>query len=144
MSVRPAWTTFEGTVAGLVDQLIAADLIPPPLAREAVRSICEREAIASTAMVDIGISMPHARIDGVEGIVAAVAVSDGAVYEVADHVPISIVTLVLSSPALTGEHLTFLSAASMLLQSERIRTQLRHATTAEQVVQVIRDSEGAL
>jgi PTS system nitrogen regulatory IIA component len=140
--VRPSWTTFEDTVTGLVEHLVAAGLLPGALADVAVRRIREREAIASTAMVDIGVSIPHARIEGIDGIVAAMAVSDGAVYEVADGLPIAIVTLVLSPPVLTGEHLNFLSAASMLLQSDRVRAQLRSATSASQVLQLIRDHEG--
>ena len=140
--VRPAWTTFEETVAGLVAQLISATQLPDTLAEAAVRRVCEREAMASTAMVDIGVSIPHARLDGITGIVTAMAVSNGAVYQVADGAPISIVLLVLSSPALSGEHLTFLSAASMLLQPERVRTELRNASSVQQVLQLIREYEG--
>ena len=141
--VRPTSTTFEEAIGGLVGRLTAVGAMAPALADIAVQRICEREAIASTAMVDIGVSIPHARLEGIDGITAAVAVSDHAVYQVADGVPISIVTLVLSSPTLTGEHLTFLSAASLLLQSERVRTQLRHAATAEQVMHLIRNHESA-
>jgi mannitol/fructose-specific phosphotransferase system IIA component (Ntr-type) len=141
--VRPTRTTFEETIARLVNQLIAGGLLPARLASAAVGHIGEREAIASTAMVDIGISIPHARLEGIDGIIAAMAVSDTAVYDVADGVPITIVTLVLSSPELTGEHLTFLSTVSMLLQSERVRGELRGATSVEQVLRVIRNHEGA-
>lgn len=139
--VHAAWDTFEATVRGLVDQLVDAGALPAALSDEAVRRIREREAIASTAMVDIGVSIPHARLDGITGIVSALAVSPHAVYEVADGLPISIVVLVLSSPKLTGEHLTFLSAASLLLQAEHLRQQLREATSADEVLRLIRRNE---
>ena len=141
--VHAGWHTFEATVRGLVDHLVAAGTLPAALSEKAVSRICEREAMASTAMVDIGVSIPHARLDGITGIVAALAVAPGAVYEVADGLPISIVILVLSSPTLTGEHLTFLSAASLLLQSERVRRQLRNANSAAEALQLIRGNEGA-
>ncbi|HXQ22856.1 MAG TPA: PTS sugar transporter subunit IIA [Candidatus Acidoferrales bacterium] len=139
--VRPTWRSFEETITGLVDRLIVAGRLPQPLAARAVQRICEREAAASTAMVDIGVSIPHARLDGVTGIVAAMAVSSGAVYEVGDHLPISIVALVLSPPNLTGEHLNFLSALSLLLQSSRVREALRAATTPATVLRLVQSSE---
>ncbi len=139
--VHAAWDTFEEAVRGLVERLVEAAVLPGALADEAVRRIREREAIASTAMVDIGVSIPHARLEGITGIVAALAVSPQAVYEVGDGLPISIVALVLSSPALTGEHLTFLSAVSLLLQAERVRQQLRKADSADEVLRIIRSNE---
>lgn len=139
--VQPAWGSFEATIAGMVDRLVACGQLPAALADQAVHRIREREAMASTAMVDIGVSIPHARIDGITGIVAALALSPQAVYEAGDGLPISIVALVLSSPTLTGEHLNFLSALSLLLQSAQVRNKLRHAATAEAALQVIRGQE---
>ncbi len=97
--------------------------------------------MASTAMVDIGVSIPHARLHGISGILAAMAVSPRAVYNAGDGLPISIVVLVLSSPAVVGEHLTFLASLSMLLQSARFRQSVRNAASAEQVERLIRSSE---
>lgn len=139
--IRPAWNSFDETIQGLVDQLVAAGGLPSRLAQAAVQRIREREAVASTAMVDIGVSIPHARLEGIQGIVAAMAVSPNAVYQVADGLPISIVALVLSSPALIGEHLNFLSALSLLLQSARTREQLRGAATSEAVLHLVRSQE---
>lgn len=139
--VQPTWRSFDEAIAGLVEQLTASGRLPKHLARTAIAHIREREAVASTAMVDIGVSIPHARVEGINGIMAAVAVSAGAVYQVVDGLPISIVALVLSSPKLTGEHLTFLSALSILLQSGRVRQQLCSATTADEVVQLLRANE---
>ena len=69
------------------------------------------------------------------------AVSPIAVYQVADGAPISIVVLVLSSPALTGEHLDFLSTLSLLLQSAEMRRQLRRAPSPQEVLRLMRESE---
>jgi len=100
--VGEQWATFESTVAAMVEHLVAAGRIPATLADTAVHSIREREVMASTAMVDIGVSIPHARVEGINGLVAALAVSPTAVYRFADDVPISIVALVLSSPTMAG------------------------------------------
>src|SRR5512135_317080 len=141
--VRPAWETLDDTIAGLVDLLVASARLPRELVARAVTRVREREAVASTAMVDIGVSIPHARLEGINGVIAAIAVSPHAVYQVADGLPISIVALVLSSPSSSGEHLNFLSALSMLLQSGRIRERLRNAATPDDVVRLIRANEQA-
>jgi PTS system nitrogen regulatory IIA component len=140
--VRPVWGSFDDTIAGLVEHVVACGRLPVTLAAQAVQRIREREMIASTAMVDIGVSIPHARLDGIDGIAAAIAVSPTAVYQLADGLPISIVVLVLSSPSLTGEHLHFLSSVSLLLQSAQIRHQLRTAASPRDVLRLVRASEG--
>lgn len=139
--VRPGWDDFGETVNGLVERLVAAGRLPGVLAAEAVRLIQERESMASTAMVDIGVSIPHARLEGISGILCGMAVSPQAVYYAGNSLPISIVVLVLSSPALVGEHLTFLASLSMLLQSARFRQSVRDAPTPEHVEHLIRSSE---
>ena len=140
--VRPGWHTFEAAVEGLVQRLVDAGRLPASLAATAAQRIREREAIAGTAMVDIGVSIPHARVDGVANIVATIAVAPDAVYEVAAGLPISIVVLVLSSATLSGEHLNFLSALSMLLQSATTREALRNATTPDAVLRIVQANEG--
>jgi mannitol/fructose-specific phosphotransferase system IIA component (Ntr-type) len=140
--VRPAWTTFDEAVAALVEHLVREGRVAPALAAAAVDGIRERERIASTAMVDIGVSIPHARVEGITGTVAALALAPVAVYHVADGLPISIVALVLSSPASGGAHLQFLAALSLLLQSARVREALRQATTAAEVMRLVRDTGG--
>ena len=139
--VQPAWEGLGETISGLVGLLAAAGRIPAELAPKTIRLIQDREAVASTAMVDIGVSIPHARLEGITGIVAAMAVSPRAVYEAGDRLPISIVVLVLSSPTLAGEHLGFLARLSMLLQSGRFRHSIRNAATPEEVARLIRANE---
>ncbi len=139
--VHPAWKTFDEVIERLVGRLVEAGSLPACLAANAVASVREREAMSGTAMVDIGVSIPHARVEGVKRIAATIAVSPTAVYELADGLPISIVVLVLSSPTLIGEHLNFLSSVSLLLQSATIRAALRNAQTSEEVLRIVRENE---
>ena len=131
-------TTLRATIASLIDRLVAAGRLPAHLAAGAVAVVLEREAVTSTAIVEIGVSIPHARLEGINGLVASIAVSPDAVYEVGAGLPISIVALVLSSPSLAGEHLQLLSALSIVLQSERVRDALRHAASAADVARLVR------
>lgn len=139
--VRPTYASFAETIDGLVAALARAGCLPADLVETAARLVHEREAISSTAMVEISVSIPHTRLNGIEQIVAGIAVSSGAVYEVADGLPISIVVLVLTPSELIDEHLHFLHRVALLLQSTRLRETLRQASTAEEVLLAIRENE---
>ncbi len=136
--LRPPCGTFEEGVRGLVDVLVEHDRIAPSLRDEAVRAVCERERMASTAMVEIGVSVPHARLKGVDGVAGALAASPTAVYYAMTGVPIFIMVLILSAPDLVGEHLNLLAGFSILLQSESVRRRLQQATDAAGALTILR------
>jgi len=136
-----SWGNFEAAVAALVERLVLNGSVPARLAESAVASVCERERVASTAMVDIGVSIPHSRLEGLETLVSALAVRAEGVYGAKAGTPISIVFLVLSPPSLSGEHLNFLSALSMLLHSPPVRRGLQEAAAPADALAWIRAHE---
>lgn len=141
VQLRASWPSFAATVRGLVVGLADAGRIPADHIDEAVQLLCERESISSTAIVEISVSIPHARFPAIDGIVAALATSSNGVYQHGQGLPISIVVLVLTSPKLTTEHLGFLASLSMLLQSERIRESIKKAVSPTQVLALIAEHE---
>ena len=140
--IRPPWKTFEQAVDGLVQSLVRNGQLPVELAQPASLAVCERERHSSTAIVEIGVSIPHARLQGVNGLVAAIAGSPTAVYYHMQRVPITLMVLVLSAPNRAGEHLNFLSKMSMLLQSESLRLALCQATDQNAALAVLRGQPG--
>lgn len=140
--IGPPWTTFEDTVRGLADALAAGRRIPATLTEEVVQAVCEREAISSTSIVEISVSIPHARVVGVDGVAVALAASPTSLYATEAGVPITITALVLSAPSLAAQHLNVLSALSMLLQSETVRAALRQAASSADAAAVLRELEG--
>lgn len=136
--LQPPCGTFEQAVARLIDALVANRCLAAELRDAAVRAIVEREAMASTAIVEIGVAVPHARVEGVAGVVAALATSPTAVYYAMTGVPISIMVVVLSAPELVGEHLNTLAGISMLLQSDSTRRHLEQAADAEAALRALR------
>jgi mannitol/fructose-specific phosphotransferase system IIA component (Ntr-type) len=125
--VGPSFGSFDDAMSALVDHLVENRCLPAELRDEAVAAVCEREAISSTAIVEIGVSIPHARLAGVSSVVAAMAVSPRAVYYAMAEVPIHIVIVVFSPPELAGDHLNMLAGLSLLLQSDDVRRALRGA-----------------
>lgn len=137
--LSPNFPGFPDVVAGLVDCLVERGRLDRRLRDPAIEAVCERETISSTVMVEIGVSIPHARLEGVDGVIGAMAVHPSGVYYAMAGVPIAIVVLVLSSPDLAGEHLNVLAGLSMLLQSASVRDGVIRADSEARVIQLLRD-----
>jgi len=140
--LRPPCGSFEDVVGALVDTLIASRSLDPTLRGAAVRAVCDREAVASTAIVEIGVSVPHARLAGVDGVIAALAATPTALYYAMAGVPISIMVLVFSAPQLVGEHLNTLASISLLLQSTTLRRALQQAPDVAAAMRILRGENG--
>jgi len=136
--LSPRYQGFAEVVEGLVDVLIDRGQLGPERRDEAIRAVCERESLSSTVMVDIGVSIPHARVRGVKGVIGALAVSPDGVFQAMAGVPIPIVVLVLSAPDLAGDHLNVLAGLSMLLQSEIVRSGVVAAADERAAIEVLR------
>lgn len=140
--LHPPCGSFEEAIGGLMDVLVANGCMQPALRDRAASAVVEREAVQSTAIVEIGVAVPHARVEGVAGVVAAMAASPTAVYYAMAGVPISIVVVVLSAPDLVGDHLDTLAGVSLLLQSADTRRALEHATDAAAALRILRGGNG--
>jgi nitrogen PTS system EIIA component len=101
--------------------------------------VLAREAVASTALLDIGAGVPHARLEGLPGGLVALAVSAPGLYEAVPTVPIQLVALVLSPPDSLTEHLELLAGVAMLLRSGELRNRLLAAPDAGTALRALRD-----
>jgi mannitol/fructose-specific phosphotransferase system IIA component (Ntr-type) len=140
--VQQSCQTFEGAVRDLVATMVQQGQVPRALEVPAVKAICDREQMASTVIVEIGVSVPHARMEGIQGVVCALATSPTAVYYAMTSVPITIMALVLSAPDRAGAHLNVLGSLSLLLQSESLRHGLQEAKTAGQAFSILQIGVG--
>ena len=125
--VAAPWATFDETIGGMVAMLVATRALPPRSEVAAVGAITAREAAASTAILDIGVGVPHARLPDLEEAAVALAVSAAGCYEAVPTVPIRIVALVLSPTAASADHLHLLASVATLLRSEPLRAALLRA-----------------
>jgi mannitol/fructose-specific phosphotransferase system IIA component (Ntr-type) len=122
--IAPPWRTLPDTIAGLVRSLAASGALPADREREAVEFVMRRESEATTALLDIGAGVPHARFPGLEEPVVSLAVSAAGLYEAVPTVSIRIVALVLSPPEARAEHLEILAGLATLLRSSTLRARL--------------------
>jgi mannitol/fructose-specific phosphotransferase system IIA component (Ntr-type) len=135
--IAPAWHGFGETVDGLLDRLLQAGALSRTTRDDAAAAVRAREREASTAVLDIGIGVPHARIDGLAAPVVGLAIAQAGLYEAAPTVPIRIVALVLSPVAALDEHLRTLADIATLLRSAELRALLLRAGTGPAVLDVL-------
>jgi mannitol/fructose-specific phosphotransferase system IIA component (Ntr-type) len=136
--VSPSWRSFGDTVAGLVATLVEAGELPAAAASDAVRAVAAREAEASTALLDIGAGVPHARLAGLAQAVGALVASRHGLYEPVPTVQIRIVALVLSPPHAVADHLNVLASVATLLRSPELRTALVNASDPDAALAALR------
>lgn len=127
--------TKEEVVRELLGVLKDARKVDDPEA--AFAAIMEREASMSTGMQD-GVALPHAKIDGVEHLVAAVGLKPGGMdFASLDGKPTTIVALSLSPKKNPESHLQYLAAVGKALRSEALRAKLLSAPNPGAVAEML-------
>ena len=135
--IAPAWHGFGETVDGLLDRLVQAGVLSRTSRDDAAGAVRAREREASTAVLEIGVGVPHARLDGLASPVVALAVAPAGLYEAAPTVPIRIVALVLSPLDALDEHLRTLADIATMLRSGELRTLLLRASDGHAVLDIL-------
>lgn len=98
-----------------------------------LESLLEREALGSTGLGS-GVAVPHARVEGLERVVAVFVRLDTPVaYDAVDDRPVDLIFALFAPPSDGAEHLRALAAASRALRSSEMRQQLRQAHTADAI-----------
>jgi mannitol/fructose-specific phosphotransferase system IIA component (Ntr-type) len=128
------WTLIQDMVDLIVDSGRAAD-------REALLSaVVEREQQGSTGLGH-GLAIPHARAEGVDGVVGALAVSAAGIdFDSADGEPCHLIFLIVAPPNESTRYLKTLSAITFIGKSESKTARLLSASTPGEVVSVLEEN----
>lgn len=99
--------------------------------RDIVSATMDRERLGSTG-VGTGVALPHARIDGLDKVHAALArLEEPFDYDAIDERPVDLVVMLLAPNNAGSEHLRALAQISRRMRREDIRARLRAAPNAE-------------
>ena len=99
----------------------------------------DREALASTGVGD-EVAIPHGKLSGLKHVVAALALVPGGVeFDSIDRKPVKIFVAILAPERAASDHLRALARCSKLLRDPRIRERLIAATSADDVLAVVRE-----
>jgi mannitol/fructose-specific phosphotransferase system IIA component (Ntr-type) len=138
--LAPQDASKEALIADLAGRLCAKLSLADP--GPIVAKVLERERGISTTL-DTGASLPHARVDGITKIAAALAVIPGGLKDFTQpEVPIRVVFLFFSpnQKEFFSAHLQLLRAVAGLLQPAFIDA-LEKAATPKAVLELVRAAE---
>jgi PTS system nitrogen regulatory IIA component len=125
----------------VLGSLIATLDVPDPSA--AINAIIAREEMGSTIIAP-GLALPHARMEGLKRIEAAVGVCPSGVTDPHDGgTPIRVFVLFMGPADNMKEHLSFLSSVAALFQREGFVDQLSKLASPQGVLLAIKKAEKA-
>lgn len=114
---------------GLVDQ------------QRCAKALAAREGLGSTGLGN-GIAIPHARIDGIyRALGMIVTLARPIDFEATDHEPVDIAIMVLMPEQSGNEQMKVLSSVAKIARQQNVVNALRQAASAEEMVEILRDSE---
>lgn len=135
---RPV-STKEELLRGLSE--VVLERADSDLVEQIYSAALERESAVNT-YVGEGVAIPHARIDGVEGISIALARDpEGFPYGVETDQPVRIVFLVVGNEDLTEEHVGVLGAIANAVKSVELREKILEASDVDEIHRLL-DSPG--
>ena len=130
----------NGVVRELVQVLADAGAIKAEMVDGIVKSIIARERSRGTTGFGKGVAAPHAKIDGLGQVVAAVGRSaTGIDFSSLDGELVYGVFLILSPADSAEQHLRAMDLVFRHLQQERFRRFLRQADTAEKIYDLLKE-----
>lgn len=107
-------------------------------------ALLEREKLMSTGVGD-GVAIPHARSDGVNGLMAAFGrTAEEIDYQALDEKPVRLILLLVAPEDSCGLHLAALGRISRMLSYERFRNFLLRARSPAEVMSTIAEEEEKL
>jgi PTS system nitrogen regulatory IIA component len=106
-------------------------------ASEALVALTAREVMGSTG-VGHGVAIPHARVAGLSGVHAVVALFEKPIdFDSLDGEPVDLMVALFASPDVVSEHLRALARVSRLLRQGEVREQLRQAHSADAILALL-------
>ncbi|MGJ8560834.1 MAG: PTS sugar transporter subunit IIA [Litorimonas sp.] len=107
--------------------------------RDVVSAATERERLGSTG-VGNGVALPHARMQGMDRVVAAfVRLAEPLEFDAVDGRPVDLVCFLLAPADCGGAHLRALARVSRLLRRPETRQRLRSAPNSEALYAILAD-----
>ena len=119
---------------GLLEQLSAFVAEKETIDKNSIfEAILERENLGSTGYGD-GVAFPHARIDGLDKVIAVFARLDkGIDYDSLDSHPVDLIAFLLSPEKSGEDHLQALAVMSRVLKDAETCRKIREAKSAHEI-----------
>jgi nitrogen PTS system EIIA component len=104
-----------------------------------IKTLVERENLGSTG-IGGGVAIPHGKFDGLGRLVASFGKSPkGIDFNSMDNKPAFLFFLLIAPKNSAGEHLKALARISRLFKDPLLKSSLQHATSAEEIYDILQD-----
>ncbi len=104
-------------------------------------NLLDRERLGSTGLGK-GFAIPHARLSKLDTTIGCFIRLEQAVnFESMDQQPVDLVFCIIIPEHATDEHLQILSSLAKIFSQDQIRTDIRNAESADQIVGIIDSAE---
>ncbi len=135
-------TDRNGVIRELVRVLADVGAIGSDRVESIVKSIIARERTRGTTGFGKGVAAPHAKVEGLERVVASIGCSrQGIDFSALDGQPVYTAILLLSPADKPELHLAAMDLVFRHLQQERFRKFLRQSTTREEIYELLREAD---
>lgn len=125
----------------LAEALAKSD--PELKARKVFDQFCARERLGSTGLGH-GIAIPHCRMDGLEGPIAALITLDEPIdFDAPDGKPLDLLVGLMVPSEATDTHLKLLAEIAKRFSEQGVCDSIRDATTPEEVLELLRPAAPA-
>lgn len=133
----------DGTLAELVGLVVGSQGLEAER-DEIYRAVCEREYVLSTGIGE-GVAVPHAKYNGLGGLIMAAGVSREPVdFGALDGRAVQLFFLILGPEAAAGAQVRVLSRVGRLMRDESLRERLLAAGSAERFLRILHEAECAI
>jgi mannitol/fructose-specific phosphotransferase system IIA component (Ntr-type) len=136
--------TAREAVDEMVGALVKAKAVPAGDRKKVVDAVMRREKKGTTGFGN-GVAIPHAKQDGVDGVVGIVARSgEGINFAALDGQPVHLFFLLLSNPEQPEDHLKAMEHIFRSIKNDNLRRFMCQAATREELVDLLREADEEL
>jgi len=133
--------TARGAIDEMVGRLITIKAVSPKDRRKVVDAVLRREKKGTTGFGN-GVAIPHAKHEGVKGVVGLVARSAAGIdFAALDRQPVHLFFLLLSNPDQPEQHLKAMEHIFRSIKNDHLRRFMCKASTRDELVDLLREAD---
>jgi len=131
----------DQAIRALLEQFVAGGALTTEKLEEVFSALVKRERLGSTAIGN-GVAVPHARMDGLDGIAVGFAHCPvGVEFNALDGAPVYEVFLVVASRDHNDEYISVMERITRLVQNPDFRRFVADADEGAQVLELIEEMD---
>jgi len=136
--------TARGAIDEMVGELVRIKAVSQKDRRKVVDAILRREKKGTTGFGN-GVAIPHAKHEGVKGVVGLVARSTAGIdFAALDREPVHLFFLLLSHPDQPEQHLKAMEHIFRSIKNDHLRRFMCQASTRDELVDLLREADDEL